>query len=762
MRGMSKHVFKRYGGSYQLHVETFEDLVGALDVPEALWVATACPTVGLALDKKVLELMDEDKNLRVRTEELKVAIRWTAEMLEDTSGIDEASDTIVLAHLSSKAKALDEAARTILDVIAASDGEKSAEKGGEKGAEKKKAKPDTRISLAQIRESDKKLREAGVNGDGIVEPAHIKDEKARAAAEKILGAVSPKKNRGGKDGIDAALLKDFRDKRAKGIERLDKKAAIFVWGDDSPARAKKVAAIEARVDEYFVQCRLVAAQPDASTSLRIPGEKVQGSLGDREALGKAAGALPIAPPNAKGELVWASVARGPYYEAVLALRDDVAVPVLGDAAREVLSEAQFRELASKAKAILEWEAEASDKVLALGEALRAIDPESLDAIQKAIDLDLAQKDRLDAISSLEKLALYQRWILAVGRNFVSMPDLYAPKKTALFEQGELVLAGRLFTLSVLVPDRAAHVAVAEDAHTYLMYVKIDGGGTVPYEVAVPVTAGDASGIAVGKRGVFRNREDKQFDATVVHVVRAPVSLWEAATNPFRRISEFVSTRLRSFGESGDTAVAGAVTAASAAPAATPPPAAASSGSTAGMVAAAGVSIGLIGTALAGLASFFGSLDLDAVAKLFLAVVIVVMVPSGFLGWLKLRKRNVAVLLEGAGWALNDRLLLSFELGALFTRRPPRPAGALVDHTDLAPRVSREDRASSGGGGVVTVFTILVILAIAWLLRAQLASLIAPAIGQDVPEWAANGPTSLNPFEHVDAGADAADAGPPAP
>jgi hypothetical protein len=49
--------------------------------------------------------------------------------------------------------------------------------------------------------------------------------------------------------------------------------------------------------------------------------------------------------------------------------------------------------------------------------------------------------------------------------------------------------------------------------------------------------------------------------------------------------------------------------------------------------------------------------------------------------LKLRRRNVAGLLEAGGWAMNERLLLRRELAPLFTRRPPRPPGSSLRWAD---------------------------------------------------------------------------------
>lgn len=58
---------------------------------------------------------------------------------------------------------------------------------------------------------------------------------------------------------------------------------------------------------------------------------------------------------------------------------------------------------------------------------------------------------------------------------------------------------------------------------------------------------------------------------------------------------------------------------------------------------------------------------------------------GFLGWLKLRGRDMSVLLEARGWALNGRMKLIRQLGLLFTVRPDLPKGSVKKRLTSSPR-----------------------------------------------------------------------------
>ncbi|MFO0558502.1 MAG: hypothetical protein U0269_10835 [Polyangiales bacterium] len=689
---MAKLVFKKFAGSLQLQIESFDELLSAIEIPKTQWVATAAPVAAFNCDKKFLELLDNDHNGRVRTEELCEAIRWTAKMLKDRKGVEERSDTLVLSRLAKDATVLEQAANLVLEALG---------KGG-----------DSTLSLAQLRESTAALRASHFNGDGIIAPEKF-SERLSTVAKAIMTLSAEAKNAADKPGVSAAMVAHFREARTAAKAHLAKKKDAYVWADASEPRAAAVAAVKARVDEYFLQCRLVAAQADAAGSLK---PALDGVAGSAEKLLAALSATPIAPPSAEGNLTWSKLFRGKDFEALETLRKDAFEPVFS--AGPAMSEGQWRELVAKADAINAWkDAAAADKAIALGAELDLIKDDELSAIEAECAKDTERKPMLDAVADLEKLVLFQRWLMAFANNFIAMPDLYDPTRAALFERGSLVLSGRLFTFSALVPDRGVHAALSEKGTMFTMYVKVDASkaGKDPYEVAIPVTAGTSEGIEVGKRGVFRDHENNEFDATVVQVIRQPVSLWEAMVMPYQKIGRFVSSKIEGFTSEGDKALekqlestyasthsaatsganAGATAAAAAAtqpnrpgtpatPGAPATPAAnapQSPGALAGTVAALGVGVGMIVGAFTSLFTALSSMNPMQLVGAMLGLVAVVSIPSAVFAWLKLRKRDIAIVLEGQGWALNERILLGKHLGPLFTRKPSRPKGSSTEMLD---------------------------------------------------------------------------------
>ena len=74
--------FFRAGGVDQVRIDTGADL--SLDqLDQKLWVALSCPTKGLHFDERTLDLLDTDKDGRVRAPEIIGAVQWLRGCLKD-------------------------------------------------------------------------------------------------------------------------------------------------------------------------------------------------------------------------------------------------------------------------------------------------------------------------------------------------------------------------------------------------------------------------------------------------------------------------------------------------------------------------------------------------------------------------------------------------------------------------------------------------------------------------------------------------------
>jgi hypothetical protein len=80
-------------------------------------------------------------------------------------------------------------------------------------------------------------------------------------------------------------------------------------------------------------------------------------------------------------------------------------------------------------------------------------------------------------------------------------------------------------------------------------------------------------------------------------------------------------------------------------------------------------------------------------------------------------------LEGAGWALNDRLILTRGLASLITRRPKLPRNARVDRTDVLRsvlvNVREDDEQERSSLGLWLGLTLGILFVVLWQLREPL-------------------------------------------
>jgi uncharacterized SAM-binding protein YcdF (DUF218 family) len=98
---------------------------------------------------------------------------------------------------------------------------------------------------------------------------------------------------------------------------------------------------------------------------------------------------------------------------------------------------------------------------------------------------------------------------------------------------------------------------------------------------------------------------------------------------------------------------------------------------AGIFAAIGLAIGSIGTFLTSLLSEVK--EMHAWALLIIpAILIVVSGPSMILAWMKLRKRNLAPLLNANGWAINADAIVSVMFGNTLTEQAQFPLVKMKD------------------------------------------------------------------------------------
>ena len=190
-----------------------------------------------------------------------------------------------------------------------------------------------------------------------------------------------------------------------------------------------------------------------------------------------------------------------------------------------------------------------------------------------------------------------------------------------------------------------------------------------------MTVGDIGDLVVGKNAIFYDNDGLDWDAVVTKIVDNPISVAQAFWSPYRRMATAVENLITKSAADKDAKIMKDATAKiNAAPATLPasPDAAKQAAPPfdiakfAGIFAAIGMALGMIGTALVTLADGIMAMKWWQVVILFVGILLLISGPAMVLAWLKLRRRNIAPLLNANGWAINASAKIGIPFGETLT------------------------------------------------------------------------------------------------
>lgn len=303
---------------------------------------------------------------------------------------------------------------------------------------------------------------------------------------------------------------------------------------------------------------------------------------------------------------------------------------------------------------------------------------------------------------LEKLLLLCRDFCTLLRNFVSFQDFYAKRGKALlgrgaddespwaiFQAGTLVIDQRACNLCMKVSDMAKHNTQAADSGMFLIYCNCKHHATgQTMQIVAAMTVGDIRHLKVGKNALFYDRQGRDWEAEVVKIIDNPISIGQAFWSPYRKLGDWVSGLITKSAAEKEKKSFADMTAklqtTPAAPAAAQQPAQPAPfdiAKFAGIFAAIGMAVGYIGSFLTNLATGVKSIALTAWWALPVAIISLLLVisgPSMILAWMKLRKRNLAPLLNANGWAINADAIVNVLFGNTLTEQAQYPIMKLKD------------------------------------------------------------------------------------
>lgn len=688
--------FSRIGGVNRVSLETGNDLVQLGQLDQKLWTALSCPVHGLEIDAKTLELIDSDKDNRIRVPEILEATRWLTSLIKNPDDILKGSAVLPLSAINDETdegKNLLASARQILINIGKADA--------------------TEISVDDTSDTVRIFAETRFNGDGIITEEASDDEAIRQTMRDIIACMGSVTDRNGKEGISMEQIETFYQNCEDYAQWYGQYEAdpekIAPFGESTAGAYAAFLAVKSKIDDYFLRCRLAQYDTDSTAILNTPSTQYDSiSTKDLNSCMDDIAAFPLAKIETMGIL---SLVRGinPAWEKALDdFRQLVVVPVCGH--HEILTEEDMETISRRFDDYQNWQnGKCGTAVEALGiatihETLAGNTKETLCAL---IEQDKALETASDNILLVEKLVRYYRDLYLLLKNYVTFHDFYSPGAEAIFQVGKLYIDQRCCDLCLRVNDMSKHNSFAGLSGICLLYCSCYSKTlNEKMTIVAALTDGDFKNISVGRNAIFYDKKGNDWDATIIKVIDHPISIRQAFWLPYRRVSQFFSSQIEKFASSKDKEVHTAATThiettatkadhgitqsihnpdgTPAAPV-TPPPAAAQQpfdiGKFVGIFAAISLAIGAIGSAIATLLTGFFSL---AVWKMPLAIFgffLVFSGPSMILTWLKLRRRNLAPLLDANGWAINAQANINIAFGHTLTHLAKLPPNAKLNTID---------------------------------------------------------------------------------
>lgn len=275
---------------------------------------------------------------------------------------------------------------------------------------------------------------------------------------------------------------------------------------------------------------------------------------------------------------------------------------------------------------------------------------------------------------LRKLLLIHRDFYRLLRNFITFEDFYDrdPETVASFEAGTLIIDQRACHLCMRVNELPKHDVQAPLSGIYLLYCNCESkklGKSM--QIVAAMTQGEIKNLSVGKNGIFYDNEGNDYDASVFKIIDNPISIRQAFWTPYRKLSDWIEAKINKSAAEKDAAVMSDVTTkieAKAEGKAAPEKPAFDIAKFAGIFAAIGMALGMIGTALASVAKGMSGFTWWQLLIVFVCILLVISGPSMIMAWMKLRRRNLAPVLNANGWAVNSDALISVLFGRTLTEQ----------------------------------------------------------------------------------------------
>ena len=670
-----KWEFENIGGSSRVRVTTGEDIAHLNELDPKMWTVLSCPVKGLEIDEKSLTYMDCDGDGKLRVNDVICMSQWLTGALKDPDLLLEGKDSIALESFdreNADGAKLHKAAKGVLTAL---------------------GRTEETVSLSDVTNVSAIFAGTRFNGDGVITVNSSDDAQDKAAIAAAVASLGGLADRSGVQGVDAAMIETFYKTLADYAAWCD--AAVEApYGADTDKVIELYNALDAKVKDFFMRSKLAAFSPDSTAVLDVQTSSIQAISADNlTSKGDDIAAYPIARVTGKAEIDLSAPVNPAW-----AARFDALKALAFDPSAKVLTEADWTAIGAKISAYSAWKgskAGAAAEALGLEKVKELLAQDRKAALLAVAAEDASYAEDFNNIALVEKFLYAYRDFYRLLKNFVTFHDFYSkdPDVKAIFQCGRLVIDQRECHFCMQVADMAKHNTMAASSGMYLIYCDCTTKTkAAKMSIVAAMTVGEVGDLFVGKNAVWYDNSGLEWDAVITKIIDNPISIAQAFWSPYRRIAVAIENLISKNAADKDAklmkeatekinAAPAALPAAGAATGAAAKPAEAAPfdiGKFAGIFAALGMAVGMIGTALTNIFEGIFALPWWKVLLAFVGIMLVISGPAMVMAWLKLRRRNIAPLLNANGWAVNAASKISIPFGESLTEIAKFPKLKLKD------------------------------------------------------------------------------------
>ena len=671
-----KWQFENIGGCSRVKISSGQDIAHLDELDTKMWTVLSCPIKGLEIDEKSLKYMDFDADGKIRVNDVVGVSKWITGVLKNPDLLLEGKDTVSIEAINVETEEglkLSKAAKQILANL---------------------GKEETNISLADTADFSAIFAKTRFNGDGVITPASSEDADEISAITSAVAKTGGTLDRSGVQGVTAPQIEQFyTDLKAYSDWCAAEVPAPF--GDQTDAVIAAYQALDAKMKDFFMRNKLASFSPDSTLALDVQTSRIEAiSAENLSAKNEEIAAYPIARITGKATLDLTAPVN-PAWAAQFKVLQGVAIA----ADKKTLSEEDWAAIGAQFAAYTTWKASkagATVEDLTIDVVNALLKQDKKQALLDLVAQDAAYKEESDNIEMVDKFLHIFRDFYRLLRNFITFHDFYNKDKTvgSIFQSGTLIIDQRACRLCMKVENMGAHNATAATSGMFLVYCDCTTKTSpAKLQIVAAVTVGEIGSLIVGKNAVYYDNAGVEWDAVITKVVDNPISVLQAFWSPYRRMATAVENLInKSAAEKDNKMMADATAKINAAPTTLPAtpaegadaaakPAAAPPfdiAKFAGIFAAIGMAVGMIGTALVTLAKGLWELSWWQLVLVFLGILLLISGPAMVLAWLKLRRRNIAPILNANGWAVNAASKISIPFGETLTDMAKYPKMKLKD------------------------------------------------------------------------------------